>query len=104
MDRAYENQWNNTFIVTGDTHAFWTLENNKASVLQGSKDPSTTLNSLDPNKGYQRGQLVEFGGSAVSSNGWGAKWLNADNATASAQNMTNAAGSLLYSEGFCELF
>jgi hypothetical protein len=89
--------------VTGDTHASWLLENNLDTVLEGTKFANTTLgpNAVDTN--YKRGQLVEFGGTAVSSSGWGASWLNSKNATdRAATGLVANSGSLFWSEGFCE--
>jgi alkaline phosphatase D len=79
------------------------MESNLDTVLEGSKFANTTLgpNPIDTN--YKRGQLVEFGGTAVSSNGWGASWLNEKNATASAATgLVANSGSLFWSEGFCK--
>jgi alkaline phosphatase D len=89
--------------VTGDTHASWLLENNLNTVLEGTKLANTTLgaNLIDTN--YKRGQLVEFGGTAVSSSGWGNTWLNEKNATSrAATGLVQNSGSLFWSEGFCE--
>lgn len=56
----------------------------------------TTTNSK------QQGQIIEFGGTAVSSTGWGNGFLNGPNATIYAQRGVEQNPSLLYSEGFCE--
>lgn len=89
--------------MTGDTHASWLLENNLDTVLEGTKFANTTLGPNPINKSYKRGQLVEFGGTAVSSNGWGASWLNSKNATErAATGLVANSGSLFWSEGFCE--
>ncbi|WVR08378.1 hypothetical protein IAU60_005433 [Kwoniella sp. DSM 27419] len=89
-------------VFTGDTHASWLFENNLETVLQGSND-SATLKELTPSADdYQRGTVVEFGGTAVSSSGWGASWGSYDNATVGAQRMVENNPTLLYSEGFRE--
>lgn len=90
-------------LVTGDTHASWLLENNLDTVLEGSKLANTTLGTNPIGTTYKRGQLVEFGGTAVSSNGWGNIWLNEKNATSrAATGLVQNSGSLFWSEGFCE--
>lgn len=91
------------YPVTGDTHASWLMESNLDTVLEGSKFANTTLGPNPINTNYKRGQLVEFGGTAVSSSGWGASWLNEKNATASAATgLVANSGSLFWSEGFCK--
>jgi len=103
LNRAHDDQWNNTFIVTGDTHSWWLHEVERDNVLAGSMDVRSTLgDTVDASSGYKRGRMVEFGGSAVSSNGWGATWLNSANATTRAAQLVENSGSLVYSEGFCE--
>ncbi|KAJ9102982.1 hypothetical protein QFC19_004539 [Naganishia cerealis] len=103
LSHAHDHEWNNTFIVTGDTHASWLLENNLNTVLEGTKFANTTLGSNPTDTKYKRGQLVEFGGTAVSSGGWGASWLNEKNATSrAATGLVADSGSLFWSEGFCE--
>jgi alkaline phosphatase D len=91
-------------IVTGDTHSSWLHEIERGNVLAGSTNVSDTLaHALDVSPGYKRGRIVEFGGTAVSSNGWGATWKNSANATErAAKQLVQNSGSLLYSEGFCE--
>lgn len=90
--------------TTGDTHSSWVHEIERGSVLAGSTDVRSTLaQPLDVSPGNKRGRIVEFGGSAVSSNGWGATWRNSANATErAASQLVQNSGSLLYSEGFCE--
>ncbi|KAJ9093940.1 hypothetical protein QFC20_007026 [Naganishia adeliensis] len=101
LQHAHDKEWNNTFIVTGDTHASWLLENNLDTVLEGTTFANTTLGPNPVNTDYKRGQLVEFGGTAVSSGGWGASWLNSKNATdRAATGLVANSGSLFWSEGF----
>ncbi|KAJ9115429.1 hypothetical protein QFC22_005186 [Naganishia vaughanmartiniae] len=101
LQHAHDNEWNNTFIVTGDTHASWLLENTLETVLEGTKLANTTLRANPVDTNYKRGQLVEFGGTAVSSGGWGATWLNEKNATSrAATGLVADSGSLFWSEGF----
>ena len=89
--------------VTGDTHASWLLENNLQTVLEGTKLANLTLGDNPVGTEYKRGQLVEFGGTAVSSNGWGNTWLNEKNATSrAATGLVQNSGSLFWSEGFCK--
>jgi len=91
-------------MVVGDTHSFWLHEIERGNVLAGSTDVRDTLqHELDTSAGYKRGRIVEFGGTAVSSNGWGSVWRNSANATErAASQLVQNSGSLLYSEGFCE--
>jgi hypothetical protein len=104
LNRAYDDEWRNLVIVTGDTHSSWLHEIERGNVLAGSTNVSDTLaHALDASPGYKRGRIVEFGGTAVSSNGWGATWKNSANATErAAKQLVQNSGSLLYSEGFCE--
>lgn len=103
LQHAYDQEWNNTVMVTGDTHASWLFENNLNNVLVGTNQANSTLAYNGTAAGYKRGQIVEFAGSAVSSNGWGASWLNEKNSTASAASkLVQNSGSLFWSEGFCE--
>ncbi|KAG7566918.1 hypothetical protein FFLO_01297 [Filobasidium floriforme] len=102
LNRAYDDEWRNLVIVTGDTHSSWLHEIERGNVLAGSTNVSDTLaHALDASPGYKRGRIVEFGGTAVSSNGWGATWKNSANATErAAKQLVQNSGSLLYSEGF----
>ena len=73
------------------------------TVLEGTKLANTTLGTNPVDTKYKRGQLVEFGGTAVSSGGWGASWLNEKNATSrAATGLVANSGSLFWSEGFCK--
>jgi alkaline phosphatase D len=103
LNYAYDSQLNNTVIVTGDTHANWVFENNLDNVLKGSKDTDSLKPVQAKTATYQRGQIVEFGGTAVSSNGWGNGFLNERNATEKgAAGLVRDSAGLLWSEGFCE--
>lgn len=122
LDHVYNEQIDNIAIFTGDTHANWSVPLNRAAsvhctltirlfetdlstVYAGSNDPSTLRNVTTTENSYQRGGIVEFGGTAVSSNGWGASYLTGANATElGSKNYVEYGGGLLYSEGFCKWF
>ncbi len=105
MQWAYDNELNNTVVVTGDTHANWLFENNLDSVLIGTNQTSTLKQVQSTSASYQRGQIVEFGGTAVSSNGWGSSMVSERNATAKAgTGLVKDTAGLLWTEGFCEFF
>lgn len=100
FDHAYEKKWDNSIVITGDTHINWLFENNKDNILVGTDDFST-LKVANSSDDYVRGQLVEFGGTAVSSSGWGAQYLNEANATSiAARALVRESPGLLWTEGF----
>jgi alkaline phosphatase D len=86
--------------VTGDTHANWLFENNLETTLQGSNDTSTLRVIKTTENSYQRGTVVEFGGTAVSSSGWGNSWGSYENSTVGAKAMVENNPTLLYADGF----
>jgi alkaline phosphatase D len=102
LQHIYDNSIDNVVAVTGDTHANWLFENNLETTLQGGNDSTTVKDISTTGNTYQRGTVVEFGGTAVSSNGWGNSWGSYDNATIGATRMVQNNPSLLYSEGWCE--
>jgi alkaline phosphatase D len=92
------------FAVTGDTHANWLFENNLETTLQGSNDTSTLKTIETTTNEYQRGTIVEFGGTAVSSSGWGNSWGSYENSTVGAKAMVENNPTLLYADGFSKSF
>lgn len=86
--------------MTGDTHANWLLENSLQSTLQGSSDITKLKSAASKSNGYTRGQVVEYGGNAVSSNGWGNSWGSYQNSTVPAKRMVENNPSLLYADGY----
>lgn len=100
MQHIYDEQIDNVFVVTGDTHANWLFENNLDTTLQGNNDTSSIQVVETTENSYQRGTVVEFGGTAVSSNGWGARWGSYENSTVGAQAMVENNPTLLYSDAF----
>ena len=102
LQHVWDEQIDNVIAVTGDTHAAWLNEISFETTVQGSKNPNdTTPISLDGNS-YQKGTIIEYGGSSVSSNGWGASLSDIANATAHAQQVADSTSGLLFSEGYCE--
>jgi alkaline phosphatase D len=89
-------------MFTGDTHAFWLFENNLETTLAGSNDTAPLVQVATTKNEYKRGQVVEYGGTAVSSNGWGSSWGSAANATKGAQGIVENNAAILFSEGFRE--
>jgi alkaline phosphatase D len=100
LQHVYDNQIDNVFAVTGDTHANWLFENNLETTLQGSNDTSTLKTIKTTSNEYQRGTIVEFGGTAVSSSGWGNSWGSYENSTVGAKAMVENNPTLLYADGF----
>lgn len=101
MQHVYDNAINNTVIYTGDTHANWLLENNLDTVLKGTLASNTLKQRSVQQAEYVRGQLVEYGGTAVSSSGWGSSFGNEPNATAmGATGLVRDNGGLLWAEGY----
>jgi len=100
LQHVYDNQIDNVFAVTGDTHANWLFENNLETTLQGSNDTSTLKTIKTTINEYQRGTIVEFGGTAVSSSGWGNNWGSYENSTVGAKAMVENNPTLLYADGF----
>lgn len=94
------NQIDNVIAVTGDTHANWLFENNLKTTLQGTNDTATLQEVKTTTNSYQRGTVVEYGGTAVSSNGWGNSWGSYDNHTVGAQRMVENNPTLLYSDAY----
>ena len=81
----------------------WLFENNLNTVFQGSKDPATLTKIQTTTNSYQPGQVVEYGGWAVSSDGWGK--INFDNLTDAQTAMQKAfdhSGGLIYTETWRE--
>ena len=100
LQHVYDNKIDNVFAVTGDTHANWLFENNLETTLQGSNDTSTLKTIETTTNEYQRGTIVEFGGTAVSSSGWGNSWGSYENSTVGAKAMVENNPTLLYADGF----
>lgn len=100
LQHVYDEQIDNVFVVTGDTHANWLFENNLETTLQGTNDTSSLKVVETTENSYQRGTVVEFGGTAVSSNGWGNSWGSYDNHTVGAKAMVENNPTLLYSDAF----
>ena len=100
LQHVYDNQIDNVFAVTGDTHANWLFENNLETTLQGTNDNSTLKTIETTTNEYQRGTIVEFGGTAVSSSGWGNNWGSYENSTVGAKRMVENNPTLLYSDAF----
>lgn len=87
-------------MFTGDTHANWLFENSLASTLQGTNDTSTIKNVTTTTNSYQPGTIVEYGGTAVSSSGWGNNWGSYDNSTVGAKRMVQNNPTLLYADAY----
>jgi alkaline phosphatase D len=100
LKHVYDEQIDNVFVVTGDTHANWLFENNLETTLQGTNDTATLKTIATTENEYQRGTIVEFGGTAVSSNGWGNSWGSYENHTVGAKAMVENNPTLLYSDAF----
>lgn len=100
LKHVYDEQIDNVFVVTGDTHANWLFENNIDTTLQGSNDTSTLKNISTTENAYERGTVVEFGGTAVSSNGWGNSWDSYEDHLTGAKAMVENNPTLLYADGY----
>ena len=100
LKHVYDEQIDNVFVVTGDTHANWLFENSLETTLQGTNDTATLKTVATTENEYQRGTIVEFGGTAVSSNGWGNSWGSYENHTVGAKAMVENNPTLLYSDAF----
>lgn len=77
-------------------------EISESTSWRGDPDPSQIRQITETSNSYQRGQIVEYAGTAVSSNGWGARFGTAENATEASARGVEDNGALLYSEGFRE--
>jgi len=102
LEHVHEDTIDNVVFFTGDTHANWMFENNMETTLQGGNDTSVLKNITTTKNEYQRGTIVEFGGTAVSSSGWGSSWGSYENSTVAAGRMVENNPALLYSEGYRE--
>ena len=102
LEHVHDETIDNVVFFTGDTHANWLFENNLNTTLQGTNDTSSLTNISTTQNSYQRGTIVEFGGTAVSSSGWGNSWGSYENSTVAASRMVENNPTLLYSEGFRE--
>lgn len=96
------NKIDNVAFFTGDTHANWLFENNLETTLQGGNDTRALKNISTTTNSCQRGTVVEYGGTAVSSNGWGNNWGSYENSTVGAKRMVENNPSLLYADAFRE--
>jgi alkaline phosphatase D len=97
-----DNKINNIAVFTGDTHANWLFENSLETTLQGTNDTYSLKNVVTSGNRYQPGTLVEYGGTAVSSTGWGLSLGSVENATIAAEGMVKGNPSLLFTEGYRE--
>lgn len=104
LDHVADNKIDNIALFTGDTHANWLFEINKNTVLQGTNDTSTVKNTSTTTNSYQPGTVVEYGGTAVSSNGWGNSWGSYENSTVGAKRMVENNPSLLYADAYRKSF
>lgn len=102
LQHIYDEQIDNVFAVTGDTHANWLFENNLETTLQGTNDTSSLKVIESTENTYQRGTVVEFGGTAVSSNGWGNSWGSYEEHLTGAKAMVENNPTLLYADAFRE--
>jgi alkaline phosphatase D len=104
LSHIHDNSIDNVVAFTGDTHANWLFENSLETTLQGSNDTATLRSITTTTNSYQRGTVVEYGGTAVSSSGWGNSWGSYENSTVGARRMVENNPTLLYSDAFRESF
>lgn len=104
LEHIASNSIDNIAIFTGDTHANWLFENSLKTTLQATNLTSTLNNISTTTNSYQPGTVVEYGGTAVSSNGWGNSWGSYENSTVGARRMVENNPSLLYADAYRKPF
>jgi hypothetical protein len=78
------------------------FENNLDTIWRGRTDYNASTPISTNSSSYQRGQVVEYGGTAVSSSGWASSYGSYDNSTTAGKALVENNAGLLYAEGFCE--